>query len=71
MTYFYGPDKLKPVCQLCKYTLGAPVWVASTITDQFMSTVEEKYFHEEVPIDIPSTNRRNERIYKKNILRKL
>ena len=27
MSSFYVPDKLKPVCQCCKYTLGAPFWI--------------------------------------------
>lgn len=55
MSYYYAPDKLKPVCQVCKYTFGAPFWVAGSITDELMATPEEKFFGEEVPIDIGTT----------------
>ena len=55
MSSFYVPDKFKPVCQLCKYTLGAPVWIASSFTDELMSAAEEKFLGEEVPIDIVGT----------------
>jgi hypothetical protein len=55
MSYFYVPDKIKPICQFCKFTLGCPFWVASAITDEVLSGPEEKYFGEEVPIDLVST----------------
>ena len=55
MSSFYVPDKFKPVCQLCKYTLSAPVWIASSVTDELMSFTEEKFWGEEVPIDIANT----------------
>ncbi len=55
MSYYYGPDKLKPVCKVCKYTLGAPFWIASSITDELMSTPEEKFCGEHVPIDVSNT----------------
>ena len=55
MSYYYAPDRLKPVCQACKYTLGAPFWIAGDITDEIMSTPEEKFFGEAVPIDVGQT----------------
>jgi hypothetical protein len=51
MTSFYGLDKLKPFCQVCKSTLGAPFWVVSSMTDGLLSSFEEKIFGEEVPLD--------------------
>mgnify|MGYP007129127087 CR=1 FL=1 len=51
MSSFYVPDKLKLVCQVCKYILGAPFWVMGSITDGIMVNPEEIYFGEEVPID--------------------
>ena len=55
MSSFYVPDKIKPVCQVCKYTLGAPFWIVGSLTDEFMSTPEERFFGEEVPIDLTKT----------------
>jgi hypothetical protein len=55
MSYFYVPDKLKPICQVCIYALGAPFWVAGAFTDGLMSNPEEMVFGEEVPIDLPGT----------------
>jgi len=55
MSSFYLPDKLKPVCQVCKYTLGAPFWIVGSLTDGLMSAPEEMYFGEEVPIDVVGT----------------
>ena len=55
MSSFYLPDKFKPICQVCKYTFGAPVWIANCITDELLSDVEEKLFDENVPIDIIGT----------------
>lgn len=55
MAYYYAPDKLKPICQLGKYTLGGPLWAVSTLTDGILSGVEEKFFGKEVPIDITGT----------------
>lgn len=55
MSSFYVPDKIKPVCQFCKYTLGAPFWVVGSLTDELMSNPEEMYFGEEVPIDVVGT----------------
>ena len=55
MSSFYVPDKIKPVCQICKYTLGGPVWIVSYITDELLSSPEEKFFGDPVPIDITAT----------------
>jgi hypothetical protein len=55
MSSYYVPDKIKPVCQMCKYTLGAPFWIVSSITDEVTSHTEEIYFGEEVPIDVVGT----------------
>ena len=55
MSSFYVPDRLKPVCQFCKYTVGAPFWVVGSLTDGLMSTPEEMYFGEDVPIDVDGT----------------
>lgn len=44
MSYFYVPDKIKPIFQACKYTLGAPVWIASSFVDKLSSDPEERYF---------------------------
>ena len=55
MSSFYVPDKIKPVSQLCKYTLGAPIWITNCVTDELMSSTEERIFGEEVPIDLVVT----------------
>lgn len=55
MSGFYVPDRLKPICQICKYTLGAPFWVVASLTDEAMSHPEEMYFGEQVPIDVVDT----------------
>lgn len=55
MSSFYVPDKIKPICQVCKYTLGAPFWVMGCITDEITSYPEELWFGEEVPIDVAGT----------------
>ena len=55
MGYYYAPDKFKPLCQLGKYTSGAPVWIISTMADKLMGSVEETFFGEGVPIDVVNT----------------
>lgn len=55
MSGFYAPDKLKLVCEVCKYTFGGPFWIACSLTDGLLSTPEEKFFGEEVPIDVVGT----------------
>lgn len=55
MSSFYLPDKFKPICQVCKYTFGAPIWIVSSVTDQLMGGDEEIFFGEEVPIDLVGT----------------
>jgi hypothetical protein len=56
MSSFYVPDKIKPVCQFCKYTVGAPFWAVGYLTDKLLSNPEERYFGEVVPIDIVDTD---------------
>ena len=55
MSSFYVPDKVKPICEFCKYSLGAPIWIASCFTDELTSDVEQKIFGEEVPLDLLGT----------------
>jgi hypothetical protein len=55
MSGFYAPDKLKPFCQACKITLGAPIWIIGSLTDGLMAVPEEIFFGEEVPIDVVGT----------------
>lgn len=55
MSAFYLSDKFKPVCQVCKYTLGAPFWIAGAFTDAVTSAPEEMIFGEEVPLDVVVT----------------
>lgn len=55
MTYYYVPDKLKPICSVGKYVLGAPIWVISALVDQCGIPFEEKFFGEPVAIDLTQT----------------
>jgi hypothetical protein len=55
MSSYYVPDKVRPLCVLCKYTVGAPFWIANSLTDGLLSGPEETFFGEEVPIDITQT----------------
>jgi hypothetical protein len=55
MSSFYVPDKVKPICEFCKYTLGGPFWVVGCLTDEILSNPEEIHFGEEVPIDVAGT----------------
>ena len=55
MSSYYVPDKLKPICQVGKYALGAPVWVVGTLVDGLLSQPEEMIFGEEVPLDVVGT----------------
>jgi len=52
MSYFYAPDKLKPICQAGKYTFGFGYMMVNYIVDEIIESVEEKVFGEPVPIDI-------------------
>ena len=52
MSYFYAPDKLKPICQAGKYTFGAGFMLVNYIVDELGEHVEEKIFGE---IDINKT----------------
>ena len=55
MSSYYVPDKLKAFCQVGKYTIGAPFWIMGHITDELMSAPEERFFGEEVPLDVATT----------------
>lgn len=55
MAYYYAPNKLKPICQLGKFTLGGPLLLVGTVTDGLLSRVEDKFFGQPVPIDISGT----------------
>ena len=41
---------------MCTYTLAAPFWVAICLTDELLSTPEDKFFGEERPVDIDNTD---------------
>ena len=55
MSSYYMPDYAKPVCNVCKYVVGAPVWIASSITDHLTGDLEERIAGEAIPIDITHT----------------
>jgi len=55
MSYYYVPDKVKPICNFCKYTLGAPFWIVNSVTDDILSFTGEKIFCEPVTIDVTQT----------------
>ena len=55
MAYYYAPNKLKPICQLGKFTLGGPLLLVGTVTDGILSRAEDKFFGQPVPIDISGT----------------
>lgn len=55
MSSYYVPDKFKPICQVCKYSVGGPMWLISSLVDEFSSPLEEKYLGEAVPIDLTGT----------------
>lgn len=52
MAYFYASDKVKPVCQLGKYTFGAGFMMVSYLLDELSSSIEEDIFGEAVPTDL-------------------
>ena len=55
MSYYYAPDKLKPLCQAGKYSLGASFMLINYLVDELAEGVERKYFGEKVPLDINKT----------------
>lgn len=55
MSYYYVPDKLKPLCQAGKYTLGASFMLISYLVDELAEGAERRYFGEKVPLDINKT----------------
>lgn len=55
MSYFYVPDKIKPICTVCKYSLGGGFWILNCVVDHLFEDLEEKMFGESIPIDITQT----------------
>ena len=55
MAYYYCPDKVKPICNLCKYTIASPFWIVCTAMDEILSVPEEAVCGEEVPLDVTNT----------------
>jgi len=55
MSYYYVPDKLKPLCQVGKYSLGASFMLISYLVDELTEGAERKFFGEKVPLDINKT----------------
>ena len=56
MSYFYAPDKLKPICQAVKYNFGIGFIIVNYLVDELGERGEEKFFREAVPIDINKTS---------------
>ncbi len=55
MSSYYVVDKFKPMCHICKYALGAPFWIVNSLTDELLSSPEEAFFGQQVPIDVTTT----------------
>lgn len=55
MTSYYAPDKLKGICTVGKYTLGAPFWIINCVTDEILAGPEEQFLGEPVPLDVTQT----------------
>ena len=55
MSYYYAPDKLKPLCQAGKYTLGAAFMLITYLVDEIAEDAEHKFLGQKVPIDINKT----------------
>ena len=55
MSYYYVPDKIKPLCQAGKYTLGAAFMLINYVLDEIAQDVEHKFLGQKVPIDINKT----------------
>ena len=53
MLEIYAPDKLKYPCKLMKWGGGATFFVSSSVVDHVSGYFEEKYFGEEMPLDMP------------------
>jgi len=54
MLEMYSPDKFKYPCKVMKWAGGAAFFVSSSVVDHVSGYFEEKYFGEEVPIDMPT-----------------
>lgn len=57
MSSFYASDKIKPICQFCKYTLGGPFCIVASLTNEIMSNLEKMCFKEKVSIDVVGTGK--------------
>ena len=49
MSYFYASDKLKPLCQVGKYTFGAGFMLVNYMLDGLGKHVEDRIFGEAIP----------------------
>lgn len=55
MGYYYAPDRLKPLCQVGKWTLGLPFIMISEATDKVLASPEEALAGTDIPLDMPET----------------
>jgi hypothetical protein len=55
MSYYYAPNKLKPLCQAGKYSFSASFMLISYLVDKLTEGAEHKFFEEKVPLDINKT----------------
>lgn len=55
MSYFYAPDKFKPLCQARKYTFGESFMILNYLVDELGKVIEDRIFKETVPVDINKT----------------
>lgn len=46
---------MKPVCQVYKYTIGAPFWIVGSLIDELMSNSEEMSLGKAVSVDVVGT----------------
>lgn len=49
MSYYYVPNEIKPICNVCKYVVGAPFWIISSFTDEVLSSGKT------IPLDVTQT----------------
>lgn len=55
MTSYYVPDKIKPVFNVGKFVLGAPVWIVSELVDKGLEPMEEQLYGVNMPLDLLQT----------------
>lgn len=55
ISYYYALDKLKPLCQAGKHSLGASFMLISYLVDKLTKGAERKFFGEKIPLDINKT----------------